>query len=252
MPPHCCQHHCAGCATSRPAARLDRCLFPLAGLLLLGDAYMVIPQGAAFTDPGVVALDNSGSESVSTFASTTANLQAALFSTAAAQGALGTRGALLGPFVITYSAVDASGNIADPVRRTVYVDTACPEGEYRCDDARCSSTGLCGVGAFKLPGAPVVQTHVVVAVDTEPPVLTLRGDAPDNVRADASGAAVMITTVAVVSAWQDPGCAALDAVDGEVSVTSRGAGAIVTSRPTLPDRPYLVRAASLLPGSGSS
>jgi zinc transporter 1/2/3 len=78
----------------------------------------------------------------------------------------------------------------------------------------------------------------VPPVDKTPPKLTLLGSGRAAVT--STGAAIMMDNVTWKAVWSDPGAAAFDAVDGDLSgaIQSFGAGAVDTSRPTSPGREF--------------
>jgi hypothetical protein len=79
---------------------------------LLGSSSISIEVGSSFTDPGFVGTDNYDSDSAITAAVVT-------------NGVVNTT--LLGPYTLTYTVSDSSGNSADPVTRVVeVVDTTIP------------------------------------------------------------------------------------------------------------------------------
>ena len=79
-------------------------------ITLLGDNPMTIEVGSTFTDPGATALDVGDGDLTSSIVVT---------------GSVDT--STLGTYTLTYNVSDASGNVADPVTRTVnVVDTTAP------------------------------------------------------------------------------------------------------------------------------
>ncbi|KAK3237662.1 hypothetical protein CYMTET_52282 [Cymbomonas tetramitiformis] len=182
-----------------------------------------------------------------------------------------------GPFIIEYTAADASGNRAQPVapggahmcsrrpshaghqvapaiqlparsssgmsrvasNEAVAVASFCAAPSYLCEGtvervcASCetvagNTTCVCLSFEVDVVGSVTVEPYEPPD-DTVPPVLTLLGEAPLGIT--ASGTVVMLHTMLEGEAWSDPGVAALDDVDGQLSeaVGAFGAGAIDTS-----------------------
>jgi hypothetical protein len=155
---------------------------------------------------------------------------------------------MLGPFVIVYSAQSRNGRTAEPVSRTVYIDTSCKDPlDFRCPNGACSIMSVCTDIIPDLVHEDEHGPEFIPVHDGEPPDLTMLGDPPVHrlARSDSTGQIVMLTTLEVGAVWVDAGCTAVDVVDGNVPVTSVGVGAVTTLRPTAPNHPWLVRLTDL-------
>jgi hypothetical protein len=138
----------------------------------------------------------------------------------------------------------AAGNQAAQVSRRVYVRDPCPLPELTCAATRaCSVLGSCNpqmlsaLSPFAQPAAQPASTSAVPAtLDAVPPVITLLGAGSQFVTPE--GATVLLQTVIVGAVFKDPGAAAVDAVEGDVSSRVVATGPVVsTSAPTV-DPPY--------------
>ena len=152
---------------------------------------------------------------------------------------------LRGPLNVAHTAVDAAGNESPVVTIAVYISAqpVCAAPETLCDDGTCSQDGLCLPGAST--GAPgPVEDDFAPTVDTTPPWIQANGDPPQHkaVLSPYSGLRVVETTVRVGQTYVDPGAAAVDNADGDLSaaVSAYGLKAVHTRAPTPPARPYIV------------
>ncbi|KAG2454830.1 hypothetical protein HYH02_000662 [Chlamydomonas schloesseri] len=131
------------------------------------------------------------------------------------------------PFVVTYTARDAAGNVGQQQRLVVVADNCAEAGESRCPQTMsCSTFKSCdikftspasdGGDAGTLPAAS--QKALTRPPDTTPPVLTLLGGGqPYTTR---SGAAGLINNVFLGDAFADPGATATDEVPAAGSEAS--------------------------------
>jgi len=140
-------------------------------------------------------------------------------------------------FVLTYTARDAAGNDALPLRRYVAVVPRCRSPERWCEVeaglTQCSSMGLCskalsGLGAASSSTsskAAAAAAVYVPPVDRTPPRLRLLGSG--TAAMTAAGAMLMIDNITWNAAWSDPGATATDDVDGNLttSIQTFGVGA---------------------------
>jgi hypothetical protein len=190
-------------------------------ITLIGDASISLEVGDPFTDPGVTAVDNY--DGPLTGAVTTA-------------GSVDTSAA--GTYLITYNVSDAQGNAADQVVRTVVVGTppsislqgnnpltiqfndiytelgaTATDVEDGVITSGITTSGAINssiLGTYTIQysvtdssGATTVVERTVNVVDTTVPVITLNGNAIEN--------------VAVGSSYTDPGATATDNYDGDIS-----------------------------------
>eukprot|EP00879_Flechtneria_rotunda_P033240 GHRR01036794.1.p1 GENE.GHRR01036794.1~~GHRR01036794.1.p1 ORF type:complete len:1082 (+),score=385.26 GHRR01036794.1:389-3247(+) len=147
-------------------------------------------------------------------------------------------------YVIRFSARDAAGNQAVPLRRYVMVTARCQPPEKWCPNVdACSTQGLClrsiAAGTTNKPATSTSAASAYVpATDKTPPLLTLLGKGTAAVT--ATGAALMLDSVVWNSRWTDPGATAFDMVDGDLSasIQSYGVGAVDTSAPTAPSKNF--------------
>ncbi|KAK3262154.1 hypothetical protein CYMTET_28973 [Cymbomonas tetramitiformis] len=172
------------------------------------------------------------------------------------------------PFTIIYAAVDAAGNAALQVTRQVTVLPLCDAPSYLCQSesgtadfcALCSAAEVAdqsgsaeeatsnvscaclevGIILKATDGAASTVESFTPEADDESPVLRLRGEG--TLAVTEAGILTMEDMLLVGEAWTDPGAAALDAVDGDLTdkVLGFGAAAVSTSAATLPDSPYMI------------
>ena len=193
-------------------------------ITLLGDNPMTIEVGSTFTDPGATALDEGDGDLTSSIVVT---------------GSVDT--STLGTYTLTYNVSDASGNVADPVTRTVnVVDTTIPvitllgeaivtievgttytdagatatdnyDGDLTSSIVIVNNVDTSTVGTYTLTynvsdtsgNAAVSVIRTVNVVDTTAPVITLLGEA--------------IVTIEVGTTYTDAGATALDNYDGDLT-----------------------------------
>ena len=152
---------------------------------------------------------------------------------------------LFGPFSISYSAVDGSGNQAPAQTRMITVDAGCPDGQERCPDLTCPDAGS-GLCITLLTAALDTATpEYVPPVDTTAPVLSpVVADGDVIFRIAAVGVrAIVQTTVLVGTRYVDAGAFAEDDLDGDVtgSLSVSGLKLLSTAVPTAEDAPHLVK-----------
>ncbi|MFL2594248.1 MAG: beta strand repeat-containing protein [Flavobacteriaceae bacterium] len=201
-------------------------------ITLVGDASISLEVGDSFTDLGVTAEDNYDG-----------SLTGAVTTT----GTVDTSAA--GTYLITYNVSDAQGNAADPVVRTVvvgtppsislqgnnpltiqYNETYTELGATATDveDGAITNITTSGtvnssiLGTYTVQysvtdssGATTVVERTVNVVDTIVPVITLAGNASEN--------------VAVGSSYADPGATAADNYDGDISNIISTTGSVDSS-----------------------
>ena len=201
-------------------------------ITLVGDASISLEVGDSFTDLGVTAEDN---------------YDGSLTSAVTTTGTVDTSAA--GTYLITYNVSDAQGNAADPVVRTVvvgtppsislqgnnpltiqYNETYTELGATATDveDGAITNITTSGtvnssiLGTYTVQysvtdssGATTVVERTVNVVDTIVPVITLAGNASEN--------------VAVGSSYADPGATAADNYDGDISNIISTTGSVDSS-----------------------
>ena len=194
-----------------------------------------------FETPDGVSIAQSGAEQLQQYLGSTEAARTLPFSAATHE---------YGPHEVVFTAADTAGNVA--VRRTQrvfisLVSAACGENERSCESGGCSVGGLCFSGA--IPGGFTaamrpVSTYVP-PVDTTPPIITMQGEPPEHTRAlsGCAGEVVIETAVVVGTTYKDPGAAAFDDADGDLSpsVASIGLSLVDTSVPTPPGEPFVIR-----------
>ena len=110
-------------------------------ITLLGDNPMTIEVGSTFTNPGATALDVGDGDLTSSIVVT---------------GSVDT--STLGTYTLTYNVSDASGNVADPVTRTVnVVDTTAPVITLLGDNPMTIEVG----STFTDPGATATRCRMM-------------------------------------------------------------------------------------------
>ena len=192
-------------------------------ITLVGEAIVTVEVGSDYEDPGVAANDSVDGDLTSQIKVT---------------GEVDVN--KLGDYELKYSVSDAAGNATEKVRRVLVGDTGRPtitlkgeskvtlEGGSEYSDQGATATDV-GDGdlsdAIKVTGEvnankpgnyelkydvkdssgneAVTITRTVVVVDTTSPVITLVGEA--------------VVTVEVGSDYEDPGVAAKDSVDGDLT-----------------------------------
>ena len=193
-------------------------------ITLLGDNPMTIEVGSTFTDPGATASDAGDGDLTSSIVVT---------------GSVDT--STLGTYTLTYNVSDASGNVADPVTRTVnVVDTTAPvitllgdnpmtievgstftdpgataldagDGDLTSSIVVSGSVDTSTIGTYTLTydvsdasgNAADPVTRTVNVVDTTVPVITLLGDTT--------------VTIEVGTTYTDSGATAADNYDGDLT-----------------------------------
>jgi hypothetical protein len=134
-----------------------------------------------------------------------------------------------------------AGNQAAQVSRRVFVRDPCPPPELTCATTRaCSVLGSCSpqllAALASLSQPPAQLASQAVTPDSVAPVITLLGAGSQFVTPE--GATVLLQTVVVGAVFKDPGAAAVDAVEGDISSRVVATGPVVsTSAPTV-DPPY--------------
>ncbi|KAK3245489.1 hypothetical protein CYMTET_44943 [Cymbomonas tetramitiformis] len=218
-----------------------------------GADYVELLQRDVYTDAGAWAFDEFSTRYVAVTTVGLEQVQSCL-----AEGCITDPET---PFLVIYSATDASGNAAESVTRRVAVLAFCAVPSYLCADAgagrTCAACELAEEGSDA--GAPMscacelffsadlvtpepVNVEVYTPpVDTDPPVLTLLGDGQRAVTKE-SGVAVMIHTLTEGSAWADPGVTVSDNVDGDTTAEARVMSFGVAAMDTTAARedPYVV------------
>ena len=203
-------------------------------VILFGDAHVQLTQLEPYQDDGAWAEDVvDGVVAVSVTG--VADVDTAL-PTASAN-----------PWQITYDAVDAAGNRAVTLMRTVTVVALCASPSFLCEELRRCATCMDGVclclsdTAQQQQQAPVEEVYVP-PVDSTPPVITLLGGGERAVIAGgAAEVMVAIERVLLGQPWADAGATAMDATDGAVTVAAAGAAEVNTAIVTHADAPYVVR-----------
>jgi hypothetical protein len=139
---------------------------------------------------------------------------------------------------VRYTAVDAAGNAAPAVTRTVTVMALCEPPSFVCDGTQ--SCAACEGGAclcwvtvedeLDTETAVVVEEYVP-PVDTTPPVITMIvGDGRWGSNPD--GSTFVFHVVSQHGVFVDPGATAVDDEDGELTVSAYGAAAVSTTTVT--------------------
>lgn len=227
-------------------------------LLLLGAATMTVRLGAPFQDPGTAALDARDANVARTVTRGLPALQQALAAAEDDPSSLGRASAtgLHGPWVLLYTATDAAGNTSPAISRSVFIDASCPAGTRWCAESRACVDGTClpaAVADLLSMDSPGQQREPYTPpVDKQPPVLTL-ADLPGDERMGNSSLPAGVSAV-VYSRWtlgqgpfEDPGWAAADVVDGDLTDSVSRIGllavqaAVRAGTPTDGGDPWLVR-----------
>ena len=192
-------------------------------ITLTGLSTVTVEGGSVYTDAGATALDtHDGSVTVST------------------SGTVDT--STVGTYTLTYSAIDAAGNTAAPMTRTVnVVDTTKPvltvngvnpvvvEGGSTYTDAGATATDNVA-GPLNVVTSGTVDTHVLGTTTLSYDVT----DAAGNVAVTATRDVVVVDTTAPVihingqnpnivtlnNAYVDSGATAADLIDGAITVSS--------------------------------
>ncbi|GAA0425067.1 hypothetical protein GCM10009133_37010 [Cocleimonas flava] len=163
-------------------------------ITLNGVSPVSIPQGSVYADEGATAIDDiDGAVTVST------------------SGTVNT--AVLGSYTITYNAEDSSGNSTSKTR-VVNVTAVSSSGDAGSDETTSPDTST--------PDTTTPDTTeetpdpVVGSTDTTAPVITLNGSST--------------VILELGSIYEDAGASAIDNLDGTVTVTVTGIGAVDTSK----------------------
>ncbi|KAK3279960.1 hypothetical protein CYMTET_12181 [Cymbomonas tetramitiformis] len=219
-------------------------------ITLRGDAYVEVRQKDDYIDAGADVYDAVDGYNVRVVAEGVDSVDTCCVTEPAT------------PFLITYRAADSAGNQAAEVVRQVAVVPMCAPPSYMCDEdaagvqecALCTETESenetaatlmceCLDLMSELSDMLTEQTlteEFVPEIDSTPPVLTLLGDGVLGIT--QSGIQVMAHYLIQSEEWTDPGVAAHDDLDGDLSrsVTSFGLGAVDTAAETPADAPYVV------------
>jgi hypothetical protein len=151
------------------------------------------------------------------------------------------------PWLVTYTATDAAGNVGRATRR-VHVTPRCVAPSYLCEDlpgdvcATCVSNVTCvclSVSKEDEEQAVVVEEYAP-PLDVTAPVIQLQGDG--QLMKTATGTIVMVHRLVLGQAFSEPGVLAWDDVDGDITaaVEAWGMGAVVTTRVTSEEKPFIV------------
>jgi hypothetical protein len=167
---------------------------------LKGASPLQVVQYSAFVDPGVAVTDNVDSKVTNISLPAASAVNTSLLTPAAS------------PLILTYTATDAAGNVASRTRE-VFVYDPCPPPERMCAETlNCSVLGgNCDPDAAKLgaliPGPPP-PFQLEVEPDTQPPVITVRGEGELFQVKDDQGEPTLtglLVDVVVGSVYVDPG-----------------------------------------------
>jgi hypothetical protein len=131
------------------------------------------------------------------------------------------------PFLLTYTAIDAAGNVAVPKTRAVVVRAKCPAPSFVCVDSQQCATCvdgacLCLSAEAQADDQQQQQPSYVPPPDVLPPVLTLLGDGERALIVDVAGVSdvpVAIERVLLGAAWTDAGATAMDLTDGALNAS---------------------------------
>ena len=124
------------------------------------------------------------------------------------------------PLVLTYTAMDAAGNLASPKTRAIVVLAKCPTPSFVCVESQLCATCVDGVClCLSAEAAPEQEQEppYVPPVDELPPVLTLLGDGERALIVGVAGVPdvpVAIERVPLGAVWADAGATAMDLTDG--------------------------------------
>jgi hypothetical protein len=236
-------------------------------ITLFGARYVEVAQLAEYVDEGAWVLD-----------SVDGGWAASGDGLAALDTSLPT--APLRPFVVTFRAVDAAGNTATPVTRTVVVLAKCPPPSFLCDEQPVCATcvdGACLCLSAVEAVEEVVEPAYVPPVDGTPPEMTLLGAGERALIVGVNGGPdvpVAIERLLLGAAWVDAGASATDGVsistlllncrtplkpytfpvgnltehpcwlvlqvDGAVAVSAFGAARVDSAATTAPAAPHVV------------
>jgi hypothetical protein len=137
------------------------------------------------------------------------------------------------PFLLTYTAVDAAGNLATPKTRVVVVRAKCPAPSFLCADSQQCATCVDGaclcLSAEAQADEPLQQQpSYIPPPDVLPPVLTLLGDGERALIVDVTGTSnvpVVIERVLLGAVWTDAGATAMDLTDGALNASGESESA---------------------------
>ena len=215
-------------------------------LTLLGKPDVVVSWHTVYRDAGAYAVDGRDGVLASNVTGLTAYQQAHNASSMASFAALQLTANLYGPWIVSYSAQDAAGNIAQPVQRRLYINTTCPAGEVRCGNGVCSIESLCGLPLSMAAHMPQQNESYIPPRDLPPQLTLYRRSGDGLVQLLLPGqqvpATAAITRVTAGSQFSDPGAEAIDDIDGNITskISRLGLRRLRTAAPTSSGAPQLL------------
>jgi hypothetical protein len=166
-------------------------------LVLYGSPNIVLSIHSSILDmPGYSATDAGSPDNVTVVVTGIAALSVALAGEGIDFASMDTASSV-GPYVMSYRAIDEAGNSTPLLFRLVMIDLSCPKAQFRCPDSFCSDSALC----VRLPKQPSTKPLAYVPpLDMQPPQLVVTMDDGDSLLmaadADMESSTVLSTSVA--------------------------------------------------------